>query len=72
VEIFHLKRSKHGKSWLVQLAIGAKRRVNEFVKDFLMDVNRLGTKEYLNIIPLGSYDFLIAMDWLDKHHAILD
>jgi hypothetical protein len=25
-----------------------------------------------NIIPLGSYDILIGMDWLDKHHAILD
>ena len=25
-----------------------------------------------NIIPLGSYDVLIGMDWLDAHHAILD
>jgi hypothetical protein len=25
----------------------------------------------LNILPLGSYDFLIGMDWLDQHHAIL-
>ena len=26
----------------------------------------------LNIIPLGSYDVLIGMDWFDSHHAILD
>jgi hypothetical protein len=26
----------------------------------------------LNIIPLGSYDFLIGMDWLDQHHVVLD
>ena len=26
----------------------------------------------LNIMPLGSYDVLINMDWLDAHHAILD
>jgi hypothetical protein len=26
----------------------------------------------LNIIPLGSYDILIEIDWLDKHHVILD
>ena len=37
-----------------------------------MDMNGLSIKEYLNAIPLGSYDFLIGMDWLDQHHAILD
>ena len=26
----------------------------------------------LNILPLGSYDCLIGMDWLDQHHAILE
>jgi hypothetical protein len=28
VESFQLSRSKHGKSWLVKLAIGARRKVN--------------------------------------------
>jgi hypothetical protein len=28
--------------------------------------------EYLNILPLGSYDFIIGMDWLDQHHTTLD
>jgi hypothetical protein len=37
-----------------------------------MDMNRLGTREYLNIFPLGSYDYLNDMDWLEKHHAILE
>jgi hypothetical protein len=36
------------------------------VKDCPLDMNGLSTKEYLNIIPLGSYDYLIGMDWLDK------
>jgi hypothetical protein len=35
-------------------------------------MNGLSTKEYLNIFPLGSYDFLTGMDWLDQHHTILD
>jgi hypothetical protein len=35
-------------------------------------MNGLRTKAYLNIIPLGSYDFLIGMDWLDKNHVVLD
>ena len=72
VKRFHLPRNKHGKSWLVQLAIGAERNVNDMVKSCLMDMNGLNTGEYLNILPLGSYDCLIGMDWLDQHHAILE
>jgi hypothetical protein len=30
------------------------------------------TKVYLNIIPLGSYHYLIGMDWLDKNCVVLD
>jgi len=37
-----------------------------------MDMNGLGTKEELNIIPLDSYDFLIGMDCLEKHQVVLD
>jgi hypothetical protein len=72
VEIFNFPRSKHGKYWLVQLAIGAKRKVVELVKSCPMGMNGLSTKEDLNIFSLGSYDFLIGMDWLEKHNAILD
>jgi hypothetical protein len=35
-------------------------------------MNGLSTKTYLKIFPLGSYDFLIGMYWLDQHHDILD
>jgi hypothetical protein len=62
VESLHFPRSKHGKYWLVQLATGAKRKVNEMVKSCLMDMNGLNTREDLNISPLGSYDCLIGMD----------
>jgi predicted aspartyl protease len=72
VEIFHLQRSKHKKYWLVQLATGAKRKINELVKYFPIDMNGLNTKVDVNIIPLGSYDCLIGMDWLEKHHVVLD
>jgi hypothetical protein len=46
--------------------------VVELVKSCPVDMNGLSTKEDLNIFPLGSYDCLIGMDWLDQHHAILD
>jgi hypothetical protein len=61
-EILQLPRSRHGKSWLVQLATGARRKVNEMVKSCLIDMNGMNTKEDLNILPLGSYDCLIGMD----------
>lgn len=33
---------------------------------------RLNTKADLNVISLGSHDFLIGMDWLEKNHTILN
>ena len=26
----------------------------------------------LNILPLGSYDILIGMDWLEQHRVVLN
>jgi hypothetical protein len=72
VEIFHFKRSKHKKYWLVKLATGDKRKINELVKDCLIDMNGLNTKVDIDIIPLGSFDYLIRIDWLEKHNVVLD
>jgi hypothetical protein len=72
VESLQFSRSKHEKSWLVQLATGTKRKSTELVKSCPVDMNGLSTKAELNILPLGSYECLIGMDWLDQHHAILD
>jgi hypothetical protein len=36
-----------------------------------INMNGVNTIVDLNIIPLGSYDILIGMDWLDMHHVIL-
>jgi hypothetical protein len=72
VEIFGLQRSKHKKSWLVQLATWAKRKISELVRYYGIDINGLSTKVDVNIIPFGSYDFLIGMDWLEKYHGVLE
>jgi hypothetical protein len=72
VESFHFPRINHGKSWLVQLATGAKRKFNEMVKSCLVDMNGMNTRADLNILPLDFYDYLIGMDWLDQHHLVLD
>ena len=72
VESMHLMRRKHEKSWLVQLAIGTKKKVTELVKSCSVGMKGMSTKAELNILPLGSYDCLIGMDWLDQYHDILD
>ena len=71
VEKCHLKKSKLETASLVQLATGAKRKITEFVKVCPLEMNGMKTFEVLNIIPLGSYDVLIGMDWLDAHHVVL-
>jgi hypothetical protein len=55
----------------VQLDTGTKRKINEMVKSGPMDMNGLSTRDDLNIIHLGSYDYLIDMDWLYQHHDSL-
>ena len=72
VERFQFPRSKLGKPWLLHLAIGAKRKINNMVNACPMEMNVLCTNNDLDIIPLGSYDYLIGMDWLDEHHVVLE
>ena len=67
VEICAFKKLKHSESWLVQLATGTKRKVSEIIEKFPLDMDGLFTYESLNIFPLGSYDILIGMDWLEAH-----
>jgi predicted aspartyl protease len=69
VDRLNLEKSKLGKSSLVQLATGTKRRIHEVVKICSISFNGVNTSVDINIIPLGSYDILIGMDWLDKHHV---
>jgi hypothetical protein len=45
IVIFKLKKCKHEKSWLVQLVTGTKRRINELVKEFPINMNGTNTKE---------------------------
>jgi hypothetical protein len=72
VERFILLIIKYEKYWLVQLSTRSERKFVELVKSCPVDMNGLSTKADLNILPLGSYDCLIGMDWLDQHHVVLD
>ena len=72
VESNKIKRMKHAKSWLVQLATGTKRKVVDFISDFEFNLDGQNIKTNLNILSLGSYDMIIGMDWLEGHKEILD
>ena len=37
-----------------------------------VNLNCFPTKVNLDILPLGSYDILISMDWFEQHHVMLD
>ena len=42
------------------------------VREFPLVMNGQVTYEDLNVLPPGSYDILIEMDWLGAHRAKLD
>ena len=72
VDVCKLGKVKHDKPLLVQLATSTKQKVSEIVKDCKVNLNGFPTKVNLNILPLGSYDIFIGMDWLEQHHVMLD
>jgi hypothetical protein len=72
VDRLHLEKSKLEKSSLVQLDTRTKRMINEAIRSCPINLNGVNINVDRNIIPLGSYDILIGMDWLDQHHVVLD
>jgi hypothetical protein len=71
IEKCKLQLVKHAKSWLVQLATGTKRKVTEVFPACKFIMNGISTQKTLNTLPLGSYDILFGMDWLDAHKSKL-
>ena len=65
VEKCKLSVDKFDNLWLVQLATGEKRKVTCYVKECALLMNDFKTTVKLNVLPLGSYDLLIGMDWLE-------
>ena len=70
VEKCKLSVDKFENSWLFQLATGAKRKVIGFVKECALLMDEFKTTVKLNVLPLGSYDLLIGMDWLEQHKVV--
>ena len=62
VELYQLTRERNTKPWLVQLAMGEKRKVTDFIADCEVKLQDHKTKIDLKFFPLGSYDMIISMD----------
>eukprot|EP00253_Pinus_taeda_P033189 PITA_33189 len=72
VEHCKLQAEKFRNPWLVQLATGAKRRVLAKVNNCSLTIAGQPIVADLNVLPLGSYDILIGMDWLEKHWSLVN
>jgi hypothetical protein len=72
IERCKLQPKKQTKPWLVQLATGTKRRVAEVIPACQLMLGEFPTQATLNVLPLGSYNLLIGMEWLATHKAKLD
>ena len=54
------------------ITTGTKRKFSEVVEKCPLVMDGISTYENLNILPLGSYDVLIGMEWLEVHRFKLD
>ena len=72
VDLCNLVPEKFDKSWLVQFATCTKRKVTNIVRNCKITLNDFLTHVNVNILPLGSYDMLIGMDWLEENKFLLN
>jgi hypothetical protein len=72
VEECKLQQEKHTKPWLVQQVTGTKIKVTKVITTCQIIMNGFPTQATLNILPLGSHDMLIGMDWLVSHKSKMD
>ena len=52
--------------------MGTKRKVVNYVENCEFLMSQFKTQVKLNVLPLGYYDVLVGMDWLEKHQVILN
>ena len=66
----HLKEFE--KSMFFQLSTGTKIKVVSYVENCEMFMSQFKTQVKLNVLPLGYYDVLIGMDWMERHPVVLN
>lgn len=71
VEICKLQSQKFRNPWLLQLATREKRNVYAKIPKCTLEISEQQLTVDLNILPLGSYNVLLGMDWLEKHWTLV-
>lgn len=72
VKYCNLVVAKQGIKWHVELAFGEKVLVESLLPGCKLEFGSVVTSVNLHILPLGSYDVILGMDWLSAHQAIID
>ena len=72
MENCQFKKVRHARPWSVQLATEAKGKVTECVANCEISIQDHVTRINLNVLPLGSYDMIIGMEWLEKYKVLLN
>ncbi|KAI3810891.1 hypothetical protein L1987_20522 [Smallanthus sonchifolius] len=62
-------RSKLEKTFTVEVADGNTVTIDTIIYDCSLELNKHTFPINLVPMPLGSFDIIIGMDWLSKHHA---
>lgn len=72
VEHGRLVVARQGIKWQFELASRENVAVESLVQGCNLQIGSLTTTVDLRILPLGSYDVVLGMDWLNAHCAIID
>lgn len=72
VEKCNLAHKLRVEKWLVQLAMGTKKKVSHWVELCVTELQYMLVIVHLNMLSLGAYDVLLVIDWLHKHHTKVD
>ena len=72
MELCILTKVRYAQTWLVQIAMGEKRKVTDYIADCEVELQGHKTRINLNILPLESYDIIIVMDWVERNRVILN
>jgi len=71
-EACYLQENRFKSQWLVQLATKVKRRVSTKIDSCPIMIADQPITCNSNILPLGSYNIFIGMDWLKSHWSLVN
>jgi hypothetical protein len=72
LENYGLAAYEHVDFKQVKMALGGKQAVGPSIDNCLVDLGVCTTRLKVYVTPLGMYDLIIGMDWLESHRVMVD